>query len=182
MVQFVDLWRAHPANLSATVACSGEPRPAAVPARADAPKPVPPNPSATQIGVALRRAGLRIENFPPKIATCRQHDKSEMHFLYPRQVAEALRRTRMPGFGEMETITGGDVERFHVGILGRTGVIYVRDYWQRPTDIEGRPTGDLIDLWNGYRTTDNWLMDWMAWAGYRPPYAQASEIWFWPVP
>lgn len=182
MVQFIDLWRGHPTNESARVPCLGlaiapPPTTGTTPAAI-----VPRNPSATLIGIALRRAGVRIESFPPRIATCSAHDKSQMHFLYPRQVAEALRKSRPPGFGEMEMITGEDISSFQLKLVGRTGLLYVRDYWQRPTDIEGRPTGDLIDLWNGYRTTDAWLMDWMAWAGYSSAYTQAREMWFWPVP
>ena len=181
MVQFIDLWRGHPTNESVAVACLALPvvqPPGAAPNAASAPR----NPSATHMGIALRRAGVRIETFPPRIATCSAHDRSEMHFLYQRQLAEALRKSRPPGFGETELIAGEDVANFHVMLLGRTGVLYVRDYWQRPTDIEGRPTGDLIDLWNGYRTSDAWLMEWLAWSGYTSAYTQAREMWFWPVP
>lgn len=181
MVQFIDLWRGHPANEGADVACLAMPvvvrRPPGVPETPIAPR----NPSATLLGIALRRAGVRIESFPPRIATCGVHDRSQMHFLYPRQLAESLRKTRPSGFAEVELITGAEVASFHLRLVGRTGVIYVRDYWQRPSDLEGRPSGDLIDLWNGYRTTDAWLMDWMAWADYTSAYALASEIWFWPV-
>lgn len=181
MVQFIDLWRGHPTNEAVEVPCLEIPvTPSAAGAAQNAPI-APRNPSATLLGIALRRAGIRIESFPPRIATCSAHDRSQMHFLYPRQIAESLRKFRLPGIGETELFAGSDVEHFYQRLVGRTGIIYVRDYWQRPTDLEGRPTGDLIDLWNGYRTTDAWLMDWMSWAGYKPAYDQAREVWFWPI-
>lgn len=180
MVQFIDLWHGHPTNESAEAPCTVASTPSQ-PGNAGKPADTGRNPSATLIGIAFRRAGVRIESFPPRIATCGVHDRADMHFLYPRHIAEALRKNRLPGFGEAELITGGDVENFHVRLLGRTGVLYVRDYWQKPSDLEGRATGDIIDLWNGYRTTDSWLMEWLSWAGYKSPYAQAREIWFWPV-
>ena len=139
------------------------------------------NQSAIRMGVALRRAGVRVDHLSPRIVTCAHHDKAQMHYLYPRQLADGLRLAKLPGFGDMELIGSSDVERFHVRLLGRTGVLYVRDYWRRESDAPGRPTGDLIDLWNGYRTTESWLMEWMSWAGYRSAYAQAREMWFWPV-
>jgi hypothetical protein len=180
MVQFIDLWRAHPVNGSEEPPCrataTGEiaGRPVA------AGEPAYVNQTAISIGVALHRAGVRIEELG-RITTCAVHDRAEMHTVNPRQLADALRRSKLSGFGVVEVITGGDVERFHDRLLGRTGVIYVRDYWLRPEDVDGRPTGDLIDLWNGYRTSESWLMEWLSWAGYRGSYRQAREIWFWPV-
>ncbi len=66
-------------------------------------------------------------------------------------------------------------------LFGRTGVIFIRDYWHRPTDQRGRPTGDHIDVWNGYRSSAKWLMEWFSWLGYYSNYAESREIWFWPV-
>lgn len=179
MVQFIDLWRGHPSNESNAAPCraaSGGTGGRTV----FAGDPAYANQSAISVGVALKRAGLRIDQLG-KIETCRHHDRSEMHTLNPRQLADALRRAKLPGFGQIEVITGGDVERFHTRLIGRTGMIYVRDYWTRASDAEGAASGDLIDLWNGYRTTESWLMEWLSWAGYRSNYALAREIWFWPV-
>lgn len=187
MVQFADLWRGHPTNESVDAPCLSNGGTAGEWGADGPPEPVPAgmplydNQSAIRVGVALRRAGVRIEDLGPKIKTCTAHERSALHILYPRQLADTLRRVELAGFGEMEIITGADVERFHTRLLGRTGVLYVRDYWMRPVDRDGLPTGDVIDLWNGYRTTESWLMEWMAWAGYRSPYALAREIWFWPV-
>lgn len=180
-MQFIDLWRGHPANDGSGTPCrmpadgpdaSGRPVFAGDPAYA--------NQSAIAVGVALRRAGVRISELG-RIETCKHHDKSEMHTLNPRQLAEAVRRARLTGLGDIEIITGGDVAHFQNRLIGRTGLLYVRDYWTRNADADGRPTGDLIDLWNGYRTTESWLMEWLSWAGYNASYAAAREMWFWPV-
>ncbi len=63
---------------------------------------------------------------------------------------------------------------------GRTGAIDFRDYWKRTTD-SGRATGDHIDVWNGYRSSAKWLLEWFSWVGYYSNYANAGEIWFWEV-
>ena len=36
-------------------------------------------------------------------------------------------------------------------------------------------------LWNGYRSSTKWLMEWFSWLGYYSNYVQAKEIWFWDV-
>ena len=44
-----------------------------------------------------------------------------------------------------------------------------------------RRDGDHIDVWNGYRSSTKWLMEWFFWLGYYSNYAEAGEIWFWEV-
>lgn len=181
MVQFIDLWRGHPLNASVVNPCIAD-RPvtnlAGKPIAAG--DPVYLNQAAIRMGVALRRSGVRYEDLG-KVLTCGAHDKGELHCVNARQLADALRRAKLAGFGPMEILSGGDVENFYARIFGRTGVLYIQEFWLRQDDKEGHPTGDLIDVWNGYRSSTNWLMDWFNWAGYRSHYAQAREIWFWPV-
>lgn len=181
MVQFIDLWRGHPINESRPLPClapgdlknlAGKPVAAG--------EPVYPNQAAIRMGIALRRAGVRYEDLG-KLLTCGAHDKSELHCVNARQLADALRRAKLAGFGQMEIFAGGDVDNFYARIFGRTGILYIQDYWMRIDDKEGHPTGDHIDLWNGYRSTAAWLMEWFSWAGYYSNYARAREIWFWPV-
>ena len=194
MVQFIDLWRGHPTNESIDAPCTvsgGRVRtpdeapvdmaPGIKPAEAHVAPVAARDQSAICLGVAMRRAGVRIEELGARLQTCGIHDRSLMHILSASQFAAALRRAKIAGVGAVALMAGSDVERVHTRIVGRTGVLYVRDYWMRPDDPAGRPTGDLIDLWNGYRTTDSWLMDWMSWAGYTSSYEMAREMWFWPV-
>ena len=44
------------------------------------------------------------------------------------------------------------------------GIIFFNGYWWRTTDTT-RPTGDHIDLWNGWRTSANMLFPWFGWLG-----------------
>ena len=44
------------------------------------------------------------------------------------------------------------------------------------TKHQGTSTGDHIDVWNGYRSTSKWLMEWFSWLGYYSNYAEAKEI------
>jgi hypothetical protein len=36
-------------------------------------------------------------------------------------------------------------------------------------------------VWNGYRSSAKWLLEWFSWVGYYSNYANAGEIWFWEV-
>lgn len=52
-------------------------------------------------------------------------------------------------------------------LLGKTGIIFYKDFYYQPTDREGHPSGDHIDLWNrGLTRTGDYF--------YR-----AKEVWFW---
>ena len=44
-----------------------------------------------------------------------------------------------------------------------------------------RANNKTIDVWNGYRSSTKWLMEWFSWLGYYSNYVQAKEIWFWDV-
>ncbi len=181
MVQFIDLWRGHPVNESVSAPCLAPKDLTNLAGKAvDAGFPVYPNQCAIRMGIALHRAGIRVDQLG-KVTTCGVHGAQQLHTVNARQLADAIRRARLPGFGDMEVITGGDVANFYTRIFGRTGVIYIQDYWMRGDDRDGAPTGDHIDVWNGYRSSSKWLMEWFSWAGYYSNYANAREMWFWPV-
>lgn len=181
MVQFVDLWRGHPINESVSTPCLAphdltnlEGR--HIPAR----MPVFANQCAIRMGVALRRSGVNIAQLPG-LGTCAVHPKEDMHIINATQLGQALGRSKLPGFGPLEKFAGADAAQFYPKIFGRTGVMFIQDYWMRGTDQPGQPTGDHIDVWNGYRSSAKWLMEWFSWAGYYSNYAEAKEIWFWEV-
>ncbi|MGQ0674264.1 MAG: type VI secretion system amidase effector protein Tae4 [Hyphomicrobium sp.] len=181
VIEFKDLWHGHPINESVQTPCI-------------APNdltnmegvlirkgfPVFANQCAIRVGVALRRAGVQ----PSQIsgcAHCSVHAREEMHFINASALAQALLRSKIEGIGPVEKISGADAAEFYPKIFGRTGLIFVQDYWHRSTDPSGQPTGDHIDVWNGYRSSAKWLMEWFSWLGYYSNYAGAREIWFWPV-
>jgi hypothetical protein len=181
MVQFRDLWYGHPLNESVTTPCLA---PAALTNMEG--KPIQPqfpvfsNQCAIRMGVSLKRAGVTMSQLKG-CATCGVHHPDDMHIINAAQLANAIRRANLPGVGPIEVYRGSDAAKFYPRMFGRTGMVYIADYWKRSTDQPGRPTGDHIDVWNGYRSSAKWLMEWFSWAGYYSNYAEAGEIWFWEV-
>ena len=102
-----------------------------------------------------------------------------MHFINASQLGNAI-GPHIDGVGPRESYRGDDAANFYPKIFGRTGIIYISDYWHRSGET-GTPTGDHIDVWNGYRSSAKWLMEWFSWLGYYSNYAGAREIRFWEV-
>ena len=94
-------------------------------------------------------------------------------------ILQRARPQTIEGFGKVERIVGTEASHFYKKIFGRTGIIYIQDYWKRHGETTA--TGDHIDVWNGYRSSTKWLMEWFSWLGYYSNYVQAKEIWFWDV-
>jgi hypothetical protein len=181
MLTFRDLWRNHPANESVATPCIA-PRDLTNLEGKHIGKgfPVFSNQCAIRMSVTLKRCGVTPGQLS-SAAHCSVHSREEMHLINASQVANAIARANLPGVGPIQRITGKDASEFYPHLFGRTGLIYIQDYWARSTDRPGQPTGDHIDVWNGYRPTTKWLMEWFSWLGYYSNYAQAREIWFWDV-
>ena len=167
MVNFGDLWDKHPTNLGIQAPC----RTSGVSNFA--------NQCAIRMGVCLRDAGVG----PGQIGgakTCNWarntgHEGGDMHFIRAKEVGNALARARIEGLsGTIKLTNPAD---FANELDGRTGIIFFNGYWWRNTDTV-RPTGDHIDLWNGWRTTAKMLLPWFGWLG---GYDKSGEIWFWEV-
>lgn len=179
MVQFSDLWHGHPINESVQMPCIAPHELTNMDGEViHTGFPVFHNQCAIRMGVALRRAGVQ----PSQVGgctTCGVHPHEDMHFINASQLGGSI-SSRIPGVGPLERFAGNDAARFYPKIFGRTGIIYVENYWHRAGQ-SGAPTGDHIDVWNGYRSSAKWLMEWFAWLGYYSNYAGASEIRFWEV-
>ncbi len=181
MVAFKDMWYGHPINHSITTPCIADKKFKNLEGRVIRPGyPVYANQCAIRMSIALRRAGVTANQLKG-CTSCGAHAHSEMHFINSSQLATSIARANLPGVGKMERITGSNVDDYYPQLFGRTGIIHIRDYWQRSTDASGSPTGDHIDVWNGYRSSAKWLMEWFSWLGYYSNYANGSEIWFWEV-
>jgi hypothetical protein len=179
MVTFSELWRRYPINESVEFPCiaprdlinlEGE--------QISAGLPVYANQGAIRLGVTLKRVGVRPIT---GVVTCGVHPPEEMHYLRAAELAKALERSVIEGIGPIEKLTGSQPAHFYPMVFGRPGIIYFQDFWQRVDDKPGEMTGDHIDLWNGYRTSAKWLMEWFSWLGYTSNYNSAREIWFWPL-
>ena len=178
MVQFKDLWRNHPINESVPTPCLAPVALTNLEGRTIGPGlPVFANQCAIRMSIALRRAGVTAGQLPG-LATCAVHSREDMHFINANQLANGINRANLPGFGPRQIIKSPDTQDFYKKLYAKTGAIYIQDYWQRSTDAPGRPTGDHIDVWNGYRSSAKWLMEWFSWAGYYGNYAHARQIWF----
>ncbi len=180
MIEFNDLWRGHPINESVQSPCIAPHNLTNMEGKQiRLGFPVFSNQCAIRMGVSLRRAGVQPSQLSG-ITHCAVHPRSDMHFINASQLANGIARAGISGVGPTEKYTAADAAQFYPKIFGRTGIIYIQDYWRRSTD-SGRPTGDHIDVWNGYRSSAKWLMEWFSWLGYYSNYADAGEIWFWEV-
>ena len=179
MVQFHDLWYGHPINQSVQTPCISPKDGPHYGGTVRKGYPTFSNQCAIRMGVSLKRAGVE----PGQIsgATCGVHPSSEMHFIRAAELGSAIAGASITGIGPTERITGNGPADYYPRLFGRKGIIYIKDYWHRGTDRPGSPTGDHIDVWNGYRSSAKWLMEWFAWLGYYSNYAQSKEIWFWEV-
>ncbi|MEM9030387.1 MAG: type VI secretion system amidase effector protein Tae4 [Pseudomonadota bacterium] len=180
MVRFHDLWYEHPINKSVQAPCVAPHDGTFHGSTASRGLPTYANQCAIRMGVALKKAGAPHSAFSGCL-TCGAHPPEEMHYIRAHEVAEALAAASIPGIGPRERLRGTEPAEFYPKLFGRTGIIYIKDYWHRSVDTRGRPSGDHIDVWNGYRSSAKWLMEWFSWLGYYSNYADAREIWFWPV-
>lgn len=181
MIEFKDLWRGHPINESVQTPCIAPHELTNLEGKViQKGYPVFANQCAIRMGVALKRAGVQPSQLSG-CAHCSVHGRDYMHFINASALANAILRAKIDGIGPVEKIAGAEPQNFYPKIFGRTGIIFVQDYWHRSTDPSGQPTGDHIDVWNGYRSSAKWLMEWFSWLGYYSNYAGAREIWFWPV-
>jgi len=73
--------------------------------------------------------------------------------------------------------------KFQSVLKGRTGVIFFKDYWQRPGENNANRSGDHIDLWN--KNAIAWGSMW--WRSLFEFFYIVSDlnsskaIWFWEV-
>lgn len=167
MVTFNQLWANHPTN-------TGEQHPCRTLGIANF-----ENQCSIRMGVCLRRSGVQVAAIRGAL-TCNQakltgHGKGDMHYIRARELAKALRNTSIPGIGPVYSLS--NASDFANELDGRRGLIFFNGYWWRHTDTS-RPTGDHIDLWNGWRTTAKMLFPWFGWLG---GYNKSSSIWFWEV-
>lgn len=180
-VEFKKLWYGHPINESIMAPCVADKELVNLEGKTvQRGFPVFANQCAIRMSIALRRAGVTADQLG-SIATCGAHPREAMHYINASQLANAINSANIPGFLPRQVITGEETAKFYPTLFGRTGVIFVKDYWHRSTDSPGSPTGDHIDVWNGYRSSAKCLMEWFSWLGYYSNYAEAREIWFWEV-
>ncbi len=131
--KFDELWKGYPKGSPYIDPKTGEP-----------PKGYE-NQCAIRVAVALNKQGVSLESFDGSGYIRLNGEKIPIR---AQEFAEWLDKGLIPGIEKGETYAA---KNFFEKVEGRTGIIYVGDYWERSN---GARTGDHIDLWNGSRMTD----------------------------
>jgi len=137
-IEFVKLWNAYPDKKPYLDAKTGEP-----PSGYE-------NQCAIKVSVALHGAGVDMTSFKGRQVLLAGHKAA----VGASQLAEWLEKQRIQGIpAHPQNITG---PTWQDTIKGRTGIVYFANYWLRSGETRN-PTGDHIDLWNGWRLTASGL-------------------------
>lgn len=179
-LEFKTLWANHPINRATQTPCIAPRDGNYLGTQVRAGFPTFDNQCSIRMGVALKAAGVQ----PSQISgcvTCGAHASDEMHYVRAQELGNALSRASIDGLGRTEVFSGADASQFYKKVYGRSGIMFFNGYWHRSTDSPGSNTGDHIDVWNGYRSSAKWLLEWFSWLGYYSNYANAKEIKFWEV-
>jgi len=105
------------------------------------------NQCAIKVGYALAACGVKFESFRGPRCTL-ESVKNRGMVLRAEELAAWLRTRPFAGCPYPLPYTG---QSFKLGLQGRTGIVFFKDYWLRAG--EKVPTGDHIDLWNRDRLT-----------------------------
>lgn len=138
------------------------------------------NQCAMRVGYALEKSGVSFASFQGN--RCPYSPKNGGMVAGAQELANWLGPNRFPGCPKSETYTGKDV---FDNIKGRTGIIFLANYWQRSGETGSTRTGDHIDLWNGSRMTAFSSLFrvhlGVAWDGIWSDFRGASKALFWPI-
>jgi hypothetical protein len=139
------------------------------------------NQCAIKMGVTLEDSGVDTQSFDIKYPgrRCWHHeDGKRKHILAAEELANWLLSLEGKTFGKLHKFPSAEIFRNpikHEDIGKRTGVIFIKDYWERELDIQGSPTGDHIDLYDGSSLTNKVLN------GRDSGVTRAKEAWFWNI-
>ena len=136
---------------------------------------------AIRVGYALEKSGVSFASLNGKRCPC--GPKHGGMIAGAQELANWLGPKRFPGCPQPETYTGRDAFE---QIRGRSGIIFLANYWQRDNEKGATRTGDHIDLWNGSRMTaySSWFRVHLgvSWEGVWSDFRGASKVLFWAIP
>lgn len=138
------------------------------------------NQCAIKVGYALERSGVSFASFKGK--RCPDAPRTSGMVAIAQELADWLGPKSFPGCPMAEKYAGK--EGFEK-IKGRTGIIFLANYWQRSGETGSRRSGDHIDLWSGSRMT-SWssvirIHLGISWDGIWSDYEKATEVRFWHI-
>jgi hypothetical protein len=168
VITFETLWKNYPSDPP----CH-DPRTARIP-------PGYENQCAMRVGYALEKSGVSFRSF--RGAHCPGAARDSGLVANAQELANWLRARLFHGCPAPMEYTGveafGKIERL-------TGIIFLADYWQRPTDRGPARTGDHMDLWNGSRMTafSSWFRVHLrlSWDGLWSDFRLARRVVFWHI-
>jgi hypothetical protein len=116
-----------------------------------------------------------------------RHTNEQWHFINAVEVARLIEvladqacadMLDLCGIGKREIYTkSGGLNAFRRKIMGRTGIVFISDYWMRPGSKYA--DGDHIDLWDG-RQTKNDVGEGSS-SENEASEEKAEKVYFWPV-
>lgn len=183
-IPFLRIWQSYPADLPC-VDKAGKP-------------PLGwENQCAVKLGVALAKAGVSFGTYP-RGGRCPTGPADGPMIGNAQDLANWLSnaRHRFPGCSPRQMIRTAEWKK---AIMGRTGIVFFKDYWRRSGETRGTGTGDHIDLWNRHTLTPSWESFLRFYVGisrlpnldprtraednlnWYSDLGKAAEIWFWPV-
>ncbi|WP_312633206.1 type VI secretion system amidase effector protein Tae4 [Pseudescherichia sp.] len=138
------------------------------------------NQCTIRLGTALARCGYDVTKL--HVHFCWLHPKSAGHILRAEELADALKRTSIPGVFPAIKV---HADNFEDVLKNRTGIIFFKDYWRRDNESFVNRSGDHIDLWNGSRLTSFFSYARIQWGfsveGFLSDFFNSKEVWFWRV-
>jgi Type VI secretion system (T6SS), amidase effector protein 4 len=109
-----------------------------------------PDQCAIRVGEALSKCGVSLASFSG--SKC-WFNHGHRHPLRAEELAGWLRRRPFPGCGQTQSMTPAN---FQAELNGKTGIIFLKDYWQRGQESAENRSGDHIDLWNNNSLAAEW--------------------------
>lgn len=167
-IKFETIWKNYPSTDPCVDSKTGKPAAAFL------------NQCAIRVGYALEKSGVSFVTFEGK--RCPNATKKSGMVAGAQDLANWLGPKRFNGCSKAETYTG---KTAFEKISGRTGIIFLANYWQRPGESGETRTGDHIDLWNGSRMTasSSWFRVHLgiSWDGIWSDYELAPKVFFWAI-
>lgn len=144
------------------------------------PPPGYDNQCAMRLGYAMEKAGVSFASF--RGGRCPCAPKNSGMVASAQGLANWLKTRPFRGCPDYEKYTGQTVFE---NIKGRSGIIFLANYWQRKTDQGLARTGDHIDLWkvDSMTATSSWFRVHLgiSWDGVWSDFRLATEVLFWPM-
>nr|WP_302622054.1 type VI secretion system amidase effector protein Tae4 [Marinomonas spartinae] len=102
------------------------------------------------------------------------------HILLAEEMAIWLKQSGLSWLGQVQKV---NPKSFQDELDGKTGIIFLKDYWQRGNESPDNRSGDHIDLWNENEITGGSMITRSIYEffGVVSDLNKSREVWFWEV-